>query len=308
MKIAIVQHSSVYLNLEASLEKAGTLIEESYQMGAELVIFGEGWLSGYPVWLDYCPEVAIWDNPATKKVFARMRKNSPTIPGKETQKLGEWAKKYRITLVMGANERIDTGPGNGTMFNTLIMVGPDGGLLNHHRKLMPTYTEKMVHGLGDAHGLKPVTVNDVQIGGLICWEHWMPHARQALHNQGEHIHIAAWPNVHEMHQVASRHYAFEGRCFVAAAGQILQAKDLPKELRLPDHLIKDPAHYVLKGGSCIIGPDGKYITEPLFYKEEIIFAEIDPEKVYEERMTLDVSGHYQRDDIFSFDVNQNRKI
>ncbi|MEZ4847887.1 MAG: carbon-nitrogen hydrolase family protein [Bacteroidia bacterium] len=307
MKIAIVQYAPEYLNLAGSVEKAGELIQKAKDLGANLVVFGEGWLSGYPVWLDYCPEVALWDHPGTKKVFARLRKNSPLIPGKEIEKLGQWARKYEITLVMGANERIDTGPGNGTLFNSLIIIGPDGTLLNHHRKLMPTYTEKMVHGLGDANGLKPVNVENVQIGGLICWEHWMPHARQALHNQGEHIHIAAWPNVHEMHQVASRHYAFEGRCFVVAAGQILQAKDLPEELELPANLANNPNQFVLKGGSCVIGPDGKYITEPIFECEKIIIADIDPEKVYEERMTLDVSGHYQRNDIFSFEVNNKRR-
>ena len=148
MKIAIIQYAPKYLDLEKTLEKAGKLIEEAVGKGAELVIFGEGWFSGYPVWLDISPEVAIWDHPATKKVFARMRKNSPLIPGEETIQLGNWAKKYGITIVMGANERVDSGPGNGTMYNCLLIIGPDGKLLNHHRKLMPTYTEKMVHGLG----------------------------------------------------------------------------------------------------------------------------------------------------------------
>lgn len=170
---------------------------------------------------------------------------------------------------------------------------------------MPTYTEKLLYGLGDGAGLHTIDFKKAKLGGLICWEHWMPLSRQALHNEGEQIHIAVWPTVHDAHQLASRHYAFEGRCFVIAAGQILQLRDIPSELSRPEGMDQD--QWLLRGGSSVIGPDGTYILEPVFEQEAILYAEIDPDQVIAERMTLDVSGHYQRWDIFDFQVNKTRK-
>lgn len=144
------------------------------------------------------------------------------------------ARTNGVTLVMGVSERVTAGPGQGTLYNSILSYGPDGALLNHHRKLMPTYTERMVWGAGDAEGLRsvamPVGGVSARVGSLVCWEHWMPLARQALHESGEDIHVALWPTVHEMHQVASRQYAFEGRCFVLAAGSLMRASKLPSEL------------------------------------------------------------------------------
>ena len=136
-------------------------------------------------------------------------------------------------VVCGVSERVGAGPGRGTLYNTLLTIGPDGELLNHHRKLVPTYTERMVWGNGDADGVRAVDTPSGRAGGLVCWEHWMPLARQALHDSGEDIHAALWPTVHDRHQLASRHYAFEGRCFVLAAGQLIQGSTLPKDLRAP---------------------------------------------------------------------------
>lgn len=307
MRLAIIQHPPVYLDLEASLQKAAQLIQQAASLGAELAVFGETWLSGYPAWLDHCPEVAIWNHPVTKKIFAQMHRSSVSIQGDACGRLQDLARQYQIYLIMGVNERVDQGPGNGTIYNSLLTFGPDGQLLNHHRKLMPTYTEKLLYGLGDGHGLETVNTPWGPLGGLICWEHWMPHARQTLHNAGEHLHVAVWPTVHDMHQLASRHYAIEARCFVIAAGQLLSVNDLPQELHLPDHLKDQPDHLLLRGGSCVIGPDGQFILEPVMDKADILITDIDPELVYQERMTLDVSGHYQRKDVFSFRVNKDRK-
>ena len=127
-----------------------------------------------------------------------------------------------------------------------------------------------------------------------------------MHDSGEHIHVAVWPTVHEMHQIASRQYAFEGRCFVVAAGQIMKVGDLPAGLTLPAALKETPDKMILRGGSCIIGPDGKYVCDPVFDQETILFHEIDLNEIYKERMTLDVSGHYQRPDVFNLEVKRNR--
>ncbi|HXG85022.1 MAG TPA: nitrilase-related carbon-nitrogen hydrolase, partial [Pyrinomonadaceae bacterium] len=162
---------------------------------------------------------------------------------------------------------------------------------------------RMVWGQGDAVGLEAVKADFGRVGSLICWEHWMPLARQAMHNSGEHIHIAVFPTVHETHQIASRHYALEGRCFVLAAGLIMTAADLPAQLLTETDLLKLPEN-ILRGGSCIIAPDGRFVAEPVFDDETIIIAELDLTRIDKEKMTLDVSGHYSRPDIFDFAVNR----
>ena len=284
------------------MAKAATLIAEAARDGARVVTLGETWLPGYPAWLDYCGGMALWDHAPTKAVFARLRQNSILVPGKETEQLAQLAGDHHLTLVIGVNERVDTGPGNGTLYNSLLTFNPEGALANHHRKLVPTHTERLVWGQGDGGGLDSVATPAGRIGGLICWEHWMPLARQALHVAGEQIHVAVWPTVHELHQLASRHYAFEGRCFVLAAGLIMRVKDLPAELGAPPNLADQPASFLLRGGSAIIGPNGRYVVEPCFDQEKIITAELDPAAVDEERMTLDVTGHYSRPDIFDLQV------
>ncbi|MBA3833792.1 MAG: carbon-nitrogen hydrolase family protein [Chthoniobacterales bacterium] len=305
ISVAIIQHAPVFMDLAASVAKATTLTEEAARKGARVVSFGETWLPGYPAWLDYCGGIGLWDHAPTKTVFARLRQNSVLVPGKETKQLGQLAGDHQLTLVIGVNERVETGPGNGTLYNSLLTFSPDGVLANHHRKLVPTHTERLVWGQGDGGGLASVATPAARIGALICWEHWMPLARQALHVAGEQIHVAVWPTVHEMHQVASRHYAFEGRCFVLATGLVMRAKDLPAELQGPPAVA--PEKYLLRGGSAIIGPDGRYVVEPCFDQEKTIIAQLDLTTVEEERMTLDVSGHYSRPDIFDFQVRERTR-
>lgn len=230
------------------------------------------------------------------------------MPSPETDRLALAAKTQKVVVVIGINERVDLGPGNGTLYNSLLTIDADGSIANHRRKLIPTYTERMVWGQGDGANLKAVDTSVGRVGGLICWEHWMPLARQVLHDSGEHIHIAVWPTVHEMHQVASRHYAFEGRCFVLAAGLLMKVHDLPPQLPVATELSDKPDRLLLKGGSAIIGPDGGYLVEPVFDEEQILIAELDLKAVDKERMTLDVSGHYQRPDFFELKIHAKQSV
>ncbi len=308
LKIAIVQHKPVHHNLKASLQKALQLIKEATTSGAQLIVFGETWLSGYPSWIDHCPEIALWNNEVTKEVFAQMHENSVDVNDEEIKELCAVAKEYSVIICMGINEKVTNGIGNGTIFNSFILINKNGDIGNHHRKLIPTFNEKLLYGNGDAVGLKTLESDWGRIGGLICWEHWMPLSRQTLHNENELIHIALWPTVHEMHQIACRHYAFEGRCFVIAAGQMMQVKDIPALLTLPDDLKNNPEKYILNGGSCVIDPKGNYLLEPQFDKEEILYCTIkDFDIAIKEKLTLDTSGHYNRWDIFDFTINRNRK-
>lgn len=296
VRVAVVQ-AEVALDLAAGLEKTRSLAARAAASGAHLVAFPETWLPGYPAWLDHCRDAALWNHPPVKAEYARMSANSVVVSGDSGRALAAIARETAVTLVIGVVERVDSGPGRGTLYNTLLTYTPDGALANHHRKLMPTYTERLVWGAGDANGLHAVDTPAARVGGLICWEHWMPLARQALHDSGEDVHVAAWPTVHEMHQVASRHYAFEGRCFVLAAGSLLRMAALPRDLEV--HPARE-GDWALRGGSMIVGPDGRVLAGPAFEREEILSAELQLSEVREESMTLDVSGHYSRPDAFEF--------
>ncbi|NOZ47723.1 MAG: carbon-nitrogen hydrolase family protein [Chlorobi bacterium] len=303
--IAIIQAGPVYFNLHESINKALFLIKEAAKSGAKIVVFGETWLSGYPAWIDYCPDVAVWNNEAVKNSWADLFKNGVEIKGKEVILLKKAAKENGVYIIIGINEIIKKGKGNGTIYNAIITINNNGELLNHHRKLMPTFSEKLVYGIGDGFGLNSFKTTFGTIGSLICWEHWMPLARQTMHDEAEDFHFALWPSVHEIHQLASRNYAFEGRCYVVAVGQVMRARQIPKGLKLPDNYSGN--ELLLNGGSCVIGPNGKFLLEPQFNKEEIIYFEIPSSDILtSEKMNLSVSGHYQRHDVFELNVNKKR--
>jgi predicted amidohydrolase len=303
--VAAVQAAPIYMNLERSLARAVELIAEAARRRSQLVVFPESWLPGYPAWLDTCRDVARWDHPPMKRLYSQLMDNSVTVPGPVTEELGEAARRHNLTLVMGVHERVNTGAGRGTIYNSILTFGPTGELLNVHRKLVPTFNERLIWGAGDGRGLKTVETPVGKIGGLICWEHWMPHARQALHIGGEDIHVALWPSVKEMHQIASRHYAFEGRCFVVAAGSIMRRSDIPQELEMADNETGEENELILNGGSAVIGPDGQYVAGPAFGSEVIILARINLERIREESMVLDVTGHFNRPDIFDFRLKES---
>jgi nitrilase len=304
LKVAAVQSFPVYLDLPGSVEKAVHLIAEAASLGAKLVAFPETWLPGYPAWLDCCRDVALWDHPPTKKVFARLMDNSVVVPSAVTEALGAAAREHEIVLSIGVHERVKEGAGRGTLYNTMLTFDASGAMACRHRKIMPTYTERLIWGKGDGSSLKAVETVAGRVGGLICWEHWMPLARQVLHSSGEDVHIAAWPQVKEMNLVASRHYAFEGRCFVIACGAIMKASDLPAELEPVDSLKENPNSFVLRGGSAIIAPDGSLLAGPVYDKEVILTADLDFSMINEESLALDVTGHYSRPDIFEVKLKQ----
>ena len=298
-------------DLARGIEATDRLAGQAARDGAALVAFPETWLPGYPAWLDVCSDAGLWDHPPVKAVFRRMAEQSVVVDGDSGRALGDIARRHRIAMVVGVVERVERGPGRGTLFNSLLTYAPDGSLLNHHRKLVPTYTERLVWGPGDGAGVRAVDVpgggGSVRVGGLVCWEHWMPLARQALHESGEDIHIAAWPTVKEMLQVASRHYAFEGRCYVLAAGSLMRASALPPELEPSPGIVSRGDQFVLRGGSAIIAPNGSYICEPVFEAPALLIADLDLGATREEAMSLDVAGHYSRPDVFAFELTTSRR-
>ncbi|HEX9563525.1 MAG TPA: carbon-nitrogen hydrolase family protein [Gemmatimonadaceae bacterium] len=301
IRVAIAQ-AEAGPSLEEGLHRTDVLAGEAADRGAQLVVFPETWIPGYPAWLDVCRDVALWDHAPVKEVYARYADGSVDVSGPAGLVLREIAARHGLTLVTGVSERVSAGPGRGTLYNALLVIGPDGRLLNHHRKLVPTYTERMVWGNGDAEGLRAVDTPIGRLGGLICWEHWMPLARQALHDSGEDVHIALWPMVHERLQLASRHYAFEGRCFVLAAGSVLRAVSLPAGLAVDPARVPAASALVLRGGSAIIGPDGNYVAPPVLDEAKLLVADLDLAAVRREQMSLDVAGHYSRPDCLELSI------
>jgi predicted amidohydrolase len=299
VKCAIVQ-AEVAADLDQGLELTRVKALEAAGLRAKLIIFPETWIPGYPAWIDSCRDAALWDHAPVKAIYGRIAENSIAIPGSGLEHLAETARLANATLVVGISERVVKGPGRGTLYNSLITVGPDGQLLNHHRKLMPTYTERLIWGAGDVEGLRAVDTPVGRVSALVCWEHWMPLARQALHESGEDIHVAVWPTVHDLHQIASRQYAFEGRCFVLASGALMRASSLPPGLEPHPDRVSAPDQWVLRGGSAIIGPDGRYVVEPVYDRPRIVVAELDLRRTSEEAMSLDVTGHYHRPELFDF--------
>ncbi len=307
-RVAIVQQPPVFLNLDASVTRACELIHEAGGQGADIIVFPETWLPGYPIWLDVAPNAALWDHDPAKSLFRLMVENSPAIGDAAVVALRSAAVEAGAWVVMGMQER-----DGGTLYNSILYIDPQRGEYQVHRKLMPTYTERMVWGRGDGSGLVALDTPFGALGGLICWEHWMPLARAAMHARGETLHVAQWPWVKEMHQVACRHYAFEGTCFVIAAGGIVSRGELlagvassgagTGALELLQSMPGDDDEWLLRGGSAVIGPDGGYIVEPLYDEAGMIVADLDPGAVAEARLALDTDGHYSRPDIFSLSVD-----
>lgn len=313
-KIAVIQHPPVFLNKEKSLEKAVELILESAKEGAKTIIFPETWFPGYPVWLDYAPNAGLWDYPPAKALFRILFENSIVIGDESFQKLSELAKSHKCLIVMGANEKVGK-----TLFNSILYFLSDGSF-KIHRKLMPTYTERMVWGMGDGSTLETVEHDELKVGGLICWEHWMPLARAAMHSLGEDLHIAQWPMVKDLHITASKHYAFEGQCFVAAAGCVLSKKQMMEGLNsviksksdevaisLLDSIPVKENELLLKGGSCIIKPNSEFLVSPVMNEETILLAEIVRDEIIEGSLFLDSNGHYSRPDVFTLTVDTKPK-
>ncbi len=301
-KVAVVQAAPVFLDRDASVAKACRLIAEAGAAGAKLAVFGETWLPGYPIWLDVAPGAGLWNHQPAKEVFTRLVANAVAVPGPVTAALGAAAAEAGCAVVMGINER-ERGRPTGTLYNTILYVGPDGRLLGKHRKLIPTYTERLVWGRGDGSTLNVVDLPLGRLGGLVCWEHWMPLARHAMHVTGEQIHAALWPTVKDIHLVASRHYAFEGRCFVLAVGAVLRRDQVPQDLVIFEGDGIATATPLLAGGSAIIGPDGEVLAGPAGPEETILYADLDLARIPGEHLTFDAVGHYGRPDVFTLTVN-----
>jgi predicted amidohydrolase len=309
LSVAVIQAPPVFLNRDATLEKGVALAEEAASHGAELIVFPEAWLPGYPVWLDAAPAAALWNHPPSKALHRALVANAVEIPGAIVDVLRALAARLGVYLVIGVHERA----GN-SLYNTMLLLHRDGETVVMHRKLTPTYTERLIWGGGDGSTIQVLPTTFGNLGGLICWEHWMPLARAAMHSRGEIVHVAQWSAVNDLHQLASRHYAFEGQCFVVASGGYLTRGDLlagcrslgadsEPFLELMEGIEGDDDRVLQAGGSAIIDPCAEYVAGPSF-NAETVYGELELERIAEGTLVMDTDGHYSRPDVFTLQVDE----
>lgn len=299
-KIAIIQDSPVLLNRKKTIEKALNLIEQAVSAGAELVVFPEAYISGYPSWIWRLRPGGDWST--SEELHSRLLQSAVDIEAGDLKLLCEAARKNKITIVCGLNER-DSQASKSTIYNTVVIIGSDGMILNRHRKLMPTNPERMVWGFGDGSGLKVIDTPAGRVGTLLCWESYMPLARYALYAQGIELYIAPTYDSGDDWLGTMQHVAREGRCWVICSGVALTNSDIPTDF--PDRGALYPAteEWVNPGDSVVIAPGGKIIAGPMRKEKGILFAEVDAQRVGIAKRDLDITGHYSRPDIFTLNVN-----
>jgi len=293
LNAAVVQAAPVLFNRDATIEKTCRLIAESAKQGAQVVLFPEAFIPAYPRGLSFGTVVGSRSNDG-RLLWQRYWENSIDVPGPETRKLGEAAKKAKIFLAIGVIERDHIG---GTLYCTLLYFGPDGKLLGKHRKLKPTAQERVIWGEGDGSTLTVVDSPFGKIGGLICWENYMPLARMSMYRQGVDIYMAPTADAREVWEASMVHVALEGRCFVLSCNQFVTKEMYPKDLPGFSDLDNQP-EIMSSGGSMMVSPLGQVIAGPLRNKEDILYAELDLSEIIKGKMDFDVIGHYARDDVF----------
>ncbi len=298
--LAVIQKVPVLLNKNESIASAVTSVAAAATSGARLVIFTEAFIPGYPAWIWRLRPGGDWT--LSEELYQRLWATAVDLESDDLSPLADAARQHQVTIVCGIEER-DGGSSRSTLYNTVVVIGPEGQLLNRHRKLMPTNPERMVWGCGDATGLKVVDTPVGRISTLLCWENFLPLARYALYAQGVEVYIAPTYDSGDNWIGTLRHIAREGRCWVVGCGNLLRGSDLPDDFPEKNMLYPNAEEWVNPGDSLVIAPDGEIAVGPLRKEEGILYCDIDRQQVGLARRTLDVAGHYARPDIFSLRVN-----
>jgi nitrilase len=296
--VAAVQAAYVLMDREATLGRVESLTRDAAAKGADLVVFPEVFVPGTPIWIDTVP---IWDG--DEAWFAALMDQAVVVPSPATERLCAVAREFGVHLVVGVDEREAQG---GTVYNSLLYIAPDGTLLGKHRKLMPTGSERTVWGMGDGSMLETYSTPFGRVGGLICWENYMPLARFYLYSQGVDIWLAPTLAVGDGWIATMRHIAREGRCYVIGVNPCVHADQIPADF--PDRervwpAEKDDGEWVEPGNSVIVGPSGDILAGPVRHEEAILTAELDLTQVHAARRMFDPVGHYHRPDVFRLAVD-----
>lgn len=305
LKIAAAQIAPVFLDRAATTQKIVDTIAAAADEGAGLIAFGETLLPAYPLWLTRT-DAARFNSRVQKDLHALYLAQSVSIPEGHLSAICKIAAKRKIAVVLGIAERTPD-RGNHTIYCSCVFINSEGDIASVHRKLMPTYEERLSWGTGDGAGLVTHSVGPFTVGALNCWENWMPLARAALYAGGEDLHIAIWPGGSVLTKDITRFIAREGRSFVLSVGSIIRESDIPHGTPHRD-LMCTKGETIYNGGSCIAGPDGEWILSPVTDREEVLFAEIDRQRVLGERQNFDPSGHYARPDVLELKVDRRRQV
>jgi nitrilase len=295
MKVAVVQAGSIAFDTARSLEKALKLITEA--SGAQLIVFPEAFLGGYPKGMDFGARVGM-RSPEGRRWFRRYFEGAIDVPGPETEALAEAAKAQGAWIVVGVIER-----DGGTLYCTALMFSPEGKLAGKHRKLMPTAMERIIWGFGDGSTIPVLDTQIGKLGAVICWENYMPLLRMTMYQKGIQLYCAPTVDDREIWTSTMRHIAYEGRCFVMSACQFTTRADYPT-----DYVTSIESDILIRGGSVIVSPLGQVLAGPVYGEETILTADVDLGEIAEAKYDLDVAGHYARPDVFRLRVNESPEI
>jgi nitrilase len=301
IKVAVVQSPPKLLDRAATLQEMVKRVGEAAGQGAGLVVFPEAYIPGYPSWAWRLKPGA--DMALAGDIHARLRAEAVDIARGDLAPLSDAAAAHQVTLVTGLNE-LDSEFSGTTLFNTVVVIGPDGRLRNRHRKLMPTNPERMIWGRGDGSGLNVVDTPAGRLGTLLCWENYMPLARYALYAQNLEVLVAPTWDCGDEWVASMRHIAREGGCFVIGVGTAIQGGDVPADFPERARIFPEPDDWLCDGDAVVVKPFGRIAAGPLRREKGVLFAEIDPELARRSRRSLDVTGHYSRPDIFGLTVNR----
>ncbi len=304
VKAAVVQAAPVLFDRDATVRKTIKLIQETAANGAEFVLFPEAFIPAYPRGLSFGMVVGSRDEQG-RKLWQKYWENAVEIPGPATKRLSKAVKKAGIYAAIGVIER-DTESSGGTLYCTILYLGPEGEILGKHRKLKPTASERLIWGEGDGSTLTVLDTKLGKIGGLICWENYMPLARMAMYQKGVEIYLAPTADQRDGWQAGMRHIALEGRCFVLSCNQFVTKEMYPADLPGIEELQEQP-QVMCRGGSVIVSPMGEVLAGPLYDKEGILYAELDMSELVRSKLDFDVVGHYARPDIFNLTINEEKQ-
>jgi len=305
MTVALAQISPVWLDREATVHKVVQCVDDAAERGAGLVAFGEVIVPGYPFWIENT-DGARFNSTVQKEIHARYLEQAVDLDAGHLDPVKERAKQHGIHVMLGCYER-PRGRGGHTGYASLVSIDSKGEIQNVHRKVMPTYEERLSWGIGDGHGLRVFPVGPFNVGGLNCWENWLPLLRSALHAQGENLHVAVWPGSARNTRDITRFMAIEGRSFVLSVSGVLGRDDIPESMPHRDLIVSSVPERMSDGGSCIAAPTGEWVVEPVDHEEQLVVVDLSLATVFEERQNFDPSGHYSRPDVVRLQVNRERQ-
>jgi len=305
LQVALAQISPVWLNKNKTLDKVKTAMLEAYKKKAQLIVFGEGLLPGYPFWLALT-NGAQWDLKINKVLHAHYAQNSINIENGDLDEVCALASQYKMAVYIGIIERASNRGGH-SLYCSLVFINDQGVICSVHRKLQPTYDERLTWAPGDGNGLQVHSYKGFTLGGLNCWENWMPLPRAALYGMGENVHCAVWPGSEHNTKDITRFIARESRSYVISVSALMTKNDFPKDTPYFEELLDAAPDNLANGGSCVANPDGSWLIEPIVNSEGVFCTEIYLNRIYQERQNFDPSGHYSRPDVTQLHLNRERQ-